>query len=919
MSDDQVQVKFGADTGPLKAGVGEAGAAVQTGTAQMAANFAAMSTKISESMNQVHSSIKESFGGIESMMSSLKGAMAGVTALVAGGAAFKEAVNATQEWDKESMKLAATMGITTEKATSLVVAGTSLGVSSDMISGAVKGMTRALSTNEKAFTDLGVSTRDSNGHYREAVDIMLDANKVLAETKEGFDRDIAGKKLYGRAWDEVRKIVKLTAEEMTAAGRRADALGLTVGPQGAAQTASYGKAMREMKETFTALWKVVGDAVIPILTKLAEWFNGIGPAAVNVFRAIINTAMIVVESFTGVLTVLYDVVKGVVAQVVLGFTLIGQVIVKALSGDLKGAARDAKAGWADMQYAWKKTTEEMTKDAEENKKRIDRLLQFSPEKEKSKPKTGGDRRDGGEGTVTKPESQIPFWREELEKTKELKRDFFKESTANDLAYWQQILAEGKASGSMQAKDRAEVGHIIFELEKKIATDGLAAQLQGMKTQIEAAMKGSQERITIAQREAELVKSKYGESSKEYIAAMGEVAKMQRERADDQIKRDDMVSAHKRAMDSLDIDMERQKVGYLKEIGAITDHEEITRLKELEQQKWEIDKQALEAKLAAQKQGSTEGLAALEALAEGEKKHNAAMLSLDLKDSSESLHIWKGVYDNIAASFSSAIQKMVLSGGKLKDAMKGIASSILSTFIDMGVKWAADWIYRQLFTTTATAAATTAKTGIVTAGAGAQAAAVATGSAAIVGTTGAAAVATTAIVVPEATAQITAHAGVGAAGAAASQAWIPGIGPALAVAAGAAMLAMILGFAGKSASGGFDIPSGMNPVTQLHQEEMVLPAHIANPLRAMLASGGGSGNSGMGFSMPGWLSGVASSAVPSSSAGAAPAGMSGGDTTVHNYHTTINAMDAASFRTFAERNKSAFAGAVTSHIRNFGKT
>ena len=45
----------------------------------------------------------------------------------------------------------------------------------------------------------------------------------------------------------------------------------------------------------------------------------------------------------------------------------------------------------------------------------------------------------------------------------------------------------------------------------------------------------------------------------------------------------------------------------------------------------------------------------------------------------------------------------------------------------------------------------------------------------------------------------------------------------------------------SASGGYDIPSGLNPLTQLHQEEMVLPAHIANPLRDSLSGGGVGGD------------------------------------------------------------------------------
>ncbi len=36
----------------------------------------------------------------------------------------------------------------------------------------------------------------------------------------------------------------------------------------------------------------------------------------------------------------------------------------------------------------------------------------------------------------------------------------------------------------------------------------------------------------------------------------------------------------------------------------------------------------------------------------------------------------------------------------------------------------------------------------------------------------------------------------------------------------------------SAAGGFDIPSGLNPVTQLHEEEMVLPSEYANVIRDM---------------------------------------------------------------------------------------
>lgn len=84
----------------------------------------------------------------------------------------------------------------------------------------------------------------------------------------------------------------------------------------------------------------------------------------------------------------------------------------------------------------------------------------------------------------------------------------------------------------------------------------------------------------------------------------------------------------------------------------------------------------------------------------------------------------------------------------------------------------------------------------------------------------------------------------ATGAAASQAPIPVVGPYLAIAAMAAIFAAVsaMGSKVKSARNGYDIPSGVNPMTQLHEEEMVLPKDIANPLRESLGQGGGGGGS-----------------------------------------------------------------------------
>lgn len=118
---------------------------------------------------------------------------------------------------------------------------------------------------------------------------------------------------------------------------------------------------------------------------------------------------------------------------------------------------------------------------------------------------------------------------------------------------------------------------------------------------------------------------------------------------------------------------------------------------------------------------------------------------------------------------------------------------------------------------------------------------------------AAAAKTAATKATETTAVVSSNAVQAASGAAASQASIPYVGPILAVAAMAAMMAAVMGLMGggggsqttttttriPSAAGGWDIPAGINPLTQLHENEMVLPAEHAQTIREMAGQQGDS--------------------------------------------------------------------------------
>ncbi len=72
---------------------------------------------------------------------------------------------------------------------------------------------------------------------------------------------------------------------------------------------------------------------------------------------------------------------------------------------------------------------------------------------------------------------------------------------------------------------------------------------------------------------------------------------------------------------------------------------------------------------------------------------------------------------------------------------------------------------------------------------------------------------------------------------------PIVGPPLAMAVrvmGYAAAGVVIGTTIASAEGGYDIPSGSNPVTQLHEKEMVLPRAQADVIRGLASNGGAAG-------------------------------------------------------------------------------
>jgi len=422
-------------------------------------------------------------------------------------------------------------------------------------------------------------------------------------------------------------------------------------------------------------------------------------------------------------------------------------------------------------------------------------------------KAGEDKE--GSSIADKPKGEkmtlLEGWTAELEKTKIAQNDFFKDSRETDLAFWRDRLALTEE----KSKDRIGVLSKIYQIEKSLAVEAVQAELTRLKGIEDDTRRSWKEREEAARSAIFAIMATYGKDSKEYAAALNTQARLARAHEAElkQLALDRL--AFQRQMRDISLEIEADRINYLSEMDMIKPAQKIEMTKSLE------IKKAKGATEAEEQVKNDPGSSAKEVQQAGQNilkikaNLNRQMIKLDQDAAKESIQKWNTVWNSITAGFGNAVKGMIKGTMTLKQGIISIADSILESFVDMGLKMAMDWAKEHIFMAAITAAFP-----------GVQAAA----STAVTGIKGA-----------EATAVVSANAAEAASGAAAAVAPTPFIGPGLAIAAFAATMALVLGAMSMiSAEGGADIPGGVNPMAQLHQKEMVLPAPLAERVRNMTA-------------------------------------------------------------------------------------
>ncbi|MDR5170731.1 hypothetical protein IHQ56_02760 [Methylobacillus flagellatus] len=788
-----------------------------------------MQSNVREAGNRMQAAFKENtdkmnagFDGLKGKIEALRGQLAAVAAVAVAGRWLKGAADDSNALTQESVKLGRQLGISATEARLLSMSLGDVRLSTEQFVGAHNRLQQTLSTNEKAFQSLGVATRDGNGNFRNSMDIMRDTNAALARFKEGTDRNVEGMKIYGKQWSEVMNIVNLTPEAMEKAREKAQALGLEVGQEGVAASEAYIDAMDDVSDVLSGMKNAIGNAVMPVLTQLGNWFYSIGPAAVTVVRGAIGG---LVSVFWG----LRLVVEVVIQEIMRNFERMGarisqilSVTMRVIQGDWSGAKAAWDKGQAELEAINQKRFDNIAQKAEDTRQKIwNAFAQQTPLPEPE----GGATSTGGSSEKQKTVNRSSEWEARLQ---DMRNAFAQEqlqqgtayefSKAAERDYWKNILDTVKMS---QEERRAVLGKYIA-LEQELQKSAFDQHIADMQQDLAQAAAGGTERIRIAAEIAAEIGKQYGLESQQYQQSLAAVQQAARDHQAQMAQIEQMAQDRRRTYQLAQLDLERLNLDQQLAMGDISNQQRLTQLMILKEQEYQIELHAAMDRAALLENDAIAYQQAMDRVLEIKRQHELDKKTIENEMAKQQKADYDEMFAPITNAFNKSITGMIQGTQTLRDVTRNMLLNIASEYAAMGVRILMNWVANETRKTLATAAGASTRTGIETAAA-AQSTAL-SGSSTLV--------------------SIMNDAYEAMAGAYAAIAGIPYVGPFLAPAVAAGAFTVVAGLAGSvaSAQGGYDIPGGVNPLTQLHEREMVLPSQHADVIRALSERGdAGGGN------------------------------------------------------------------------------
>jgi hypothetical protein len=913
-NENDLELKFGADASGAVEGGEQAASAVKAVGASVQAlidTLLILGGSATGSFRQIRTGAAEAAEGVKGVSESvtaMREAISGIgEALIAAFAVEQIAhfVEKMAEASEVALHTAMTFGLTVGEVQRMGAEATLAGVPAEALATAMQRLDKAFATAKQggkqqaaAFKEMGV---DIQGSYTQT-ELLKNALAGLSTMDAGPAKVAAAMAVFGRNIQAIGPLLNMTAEQIAENSRLVTEYG-AVNEEAALKGAALAEGMNQNKVAGMGLKLALTDALAPAMTEVVDGLNGMirgfvasynaGGTAKTVMDAVVwsfkavadmvglfgTVADYVFKQVDGAVWVFQAAIVGV-ADAVFGAS---QMMIDALKtfGDIAkdvftlnwGAiAADWRAGnqrvAADVVATSKKMGEDAgkayakgvaewassDKDVENYEAWSKRLYAGKAKAKGPKEGTGTTADDPSKqkhaaGGLPPGDSALQKWEAELQDKKLADQNFWNDDLTGERDFWLEKLGILQAqSGGTKAEINQRAAE-IRSIRQKIFADDKALTTQARDFDLASLS-------AVTKEQADTEKTRY-QLVKDGLAARTQAAQQAQRRGE--ISPEEELALLKQVNDEMVVN-EKAKVDKIYEIDLAG-----IKAKEALYYNDPVNLAKVQAQELILARGHQDALTLIDAKGAQDRKR------LEELAATQAEAIWRQRLGPIATSFGQTIQGLINQTQTWRGAMFAVLSSVENAAFSAAERIATNWLVHEAMKTTASQSHGLLRQALVAVealfGIGQQK----TAAVANIGASAAAA---------------------GAAGVA-SAAAIPLTGWEIAPGAGALDYGAAMSYAPLvAASGGYDIPAGFNPVVQAHQEEMILPARIANPLRQMIAANHNT-------------SGSSPAANDSGGAG-------GGDT---HHHWNISAVDAHSFERLLMQNPRALERAATKATRS----
>ena len=299
--------------------------------------------KCGSSMADVADKAKKAADATKPLSTAAAGALTGMTGL---------AVKAGQTAD-EFVTMAKQSGFSTETLQKMSYAADLIDVDMNTAVGAATKLKKNLDKNEDTLKEMGVSTKDLSGNYRNIEDIFFETVEALSHIENETERDKVAMDLFGKSADELAGYIDDGAQAYKQLAAEAEASGRIISDEDLQKANEFNDTLDKLKAGAS-----IGEALAPVLekvadviTKIADGFANLSPTTQKIIMivlalvAALSPVLSIIATIATMLPVITPILAGV-AGVLSGPVLlaIGAVVAAAVVliknwDEIKEAAR----------------------------------------------------------------------------------------------------------------------------------------------------------------------------------------------------------------------------------------------------------------------------------------------------------------------------------------------------------------------------------------------------------------------------------------------------------------------------------------------------------------------------------------------------------------------------------------------------